>query len=47
MREGQQMAWQQFPLTVFPVLPGAYPVLDWLAAERGDAQTANAVSCRL
>jgi 8-oxo-dGTP diphosphatase len=35
MREGQQMAWQQFPLTVSPVLPGAYPVLDWIAAERG------------
>jgi 8-oxo-dGTP diphosphatase len=35
MREGQQMAWQTFPLTVSPVLPGAYPVLDWLAAERG------------
>lgn len=35
MREGQQMAWQIFPLTVSPVLPGAYPVLDWLAAERG------------
>lgn len=33
MREGQQMAWQTFPLTVSPVLPGAYPVLDWLAAE--------------
>ncbi len=37
MREGQQMAWQTFPLTVSPVLPGAYPVLDWLAAERGAA----------
>jgi 8-oxo-dGTP diphosphatase len=35
MREGQQMAWQQFPLTVAPVLPGAYPVLDWIAQERG------------
>ena len=35
MREGQQMAWQTFPLTVEPVLPGAYPVLDWLAAEHG------------
>lgn len=35
MREGQRMAWQTFPLTVSPVLPGAYPVLDWLAAERG------------
>ena len=35
MREGQQMAWQTFPLTVSPVLPGAYPVLDWLEAEQG------------
>jgi 8-oxo-dGTP diphosphatase len=23
------------PLTVVPVLPGAYPVLQWLAEERG------------
>lgn len=35
MREGQQMAWQQLPLQVRPVLPGAYPVLEWLAQERG------------
>ena len=35
MREGQQMAWQQLPLTVSPVLPGALPVLQWLAQERG------------
>lgn len=35
MREGQSMAWQQMPLTVAPVLPGAYPVLQWLAEERG------------
>lgn len=35
MREGQQMAWQTFPLTVSPVLPGAYPVLDWLEKEYG------------
>lgn len=35
MREGQQMAWQQLPLTVAPVLPGAYPVLQWLSEERG------------
>lgn len=35
MREGQQMAWQHFPLTVTPVLPGAYPVLDAIAQERG------------
>jgi 8-oxo-dGTP diphosphatase len=27
MREGQQMAWQQLPLTVRPVLEGSYPVL--------------------
>jgi 8-oxo-dGTP diphosphatase len=35
MREGQQMAWQQLPVTVGPVLPGTYPALDWLAQERG------------
>ncbi|MBN9410154.1 MAG: 8-oxo-dGTP diphosphatase MutT [Burkholderiales bacterium] len=35
MREGQSMSWQQLPLQVSPVLPGAYPVLDWLAQERG------------
>eukprot|EP01041_Mallomonas_annulata_P027055 gene27055-48553_t len=35
MREGQSMAWQQMPITVSPVLPGAYPVLQWLAEERG------------
>ena len=28
------MAWQTFPLTVEPVLPGAYPVLDWLEQEQ-------------
>ena len=35
MREGQQMAWQQLPLDVAPVLPGSYPVLQWLSEERG------------
>lgn len=35
MREGQEMAWQQLPLDVSPVLPGAYPVLQWLSEERG------------
>jgi 8-oxo-dGTP diphosphatase len=35
MREGQAMRWQQLPLSVTPVLPGALPVLDWLAQERG------------
>lgn len=33
MREGQQFAWQHLPLTVAPVLPGAFPILDWLSAE--------------
>ena len=35
MREGQAMRWQQLPLAVTPVLPGALPVLAWLAEERG------------
>lgn len=35
MREGQTMAWQHWPLDVRPVLPGALPVLQWLAEERG------------
>ena len=35
LREGQTMAWQQLPLDVQPVLPGAYPVLQWIAEERG------------
>ena len=35
MREGQQMAWQTLPVEVEPILPGAVPVLDWFAAERG------------
>ena len=32
MREGQAMSWQPWPPTV---LPGALPVLQWLAAEHG------------
>ncbi len=35
MRESQAMSWQPWPPTVRPVLPGALPVLDWLAQERG------------
>lgn len=35
MREGQRMAWQQLPATVWPVLPGTLPVLRWLAEETG------------
>jgi 8-oxo-dGTP diphosphatase len=34
MREGQQMAWQNLPVQVQPVLPGTVPVLGWFAAER-------------
>ncbi len=41
MHEGQSMAWQQFPLSVQPVLPGAWPVLRLLAAERGLAADAD------
>ncbi|MDR0274082.1 MAG: (deoxy)nucleoside triphosphate pyrophosphohydrolase [Burkholderiaceae bacterium] len=32
MREGQQYRWQRLPVSVAPLLPGALPVLDWLAA---------------
>jgi 8-oxo-dGTP diphosphatase len=38
MREGQAMCWQQLPLDVAPVLPGALPVLQWLAEERAASQ---------
>ncbi len=36
MREGQNMAWQAWPPTVQPILPGALPVLEWFAEERGE-----------
>lgn len=39
MREGQQVAWQNLPPTVEPILPGAFPVLEVLAQERGIAYT--------
>jgi 8-oxo-dGTP diphosphatase len=35
MRERQQMAWQDLPVQVAPVLPGTVPVLRWFAVERG------------
>ena len=35
MREAQQMAWCELPVSVHPVLPGTVPVLQWFAAERG------------
>jgi 8-oxo-dGTP diphosphatase len=31
MREGQEMRWQTLPCDVSPILPGALPVLEWLA----------------
>ena len=34
MREGQEMAWQDLPVQVQPVLPGTIPVLRWFAQER-------------
>ena len=35
MRESQQAVWEQLPVGVAPVLPGAIPVLALLAGERG------------
>lgn len=35
MKEGQKMAWQRLPATVWPVLPGTLPVLRWLAEAQG------------
>jgi len=40
MREGQTMCWQAWPVSTWPaalhpVLPGAWPVLQWLAEESG------------
>jgi 8-oxo-dGTP diphosphatase len=37
MREGQAMQWQTLPATVEPILPGALPLLQWLADERACA----------
>jgi 8-oxo-dGTP diphosphatase len=37
-REGQAFCWQTFPLQVSPILPGAYPLLDWLAREADEAR---------
>lgn len=33
MREGQDFSWQRIPVALQPVLPGALPVLQWLADE--------------
>jgi 8-oxo-dGTP diphosphatase len=37
MREGQAMSWQALPVAVHPVLPGALPLLQRFADERGAA----------
>ena len=42
MREGQAMRWQQLPLDVTPVLPGALPVLAWLTEERASGEPSAA-----
>jgi len=34
MREGQEASWQRLPAQLEPILPGAWPVLDWLQAEQ-------------
>ncbi len=41
--EAQELAWQQLPASVAPLLPGTLPVLDWLAAERGHAGPTHGV----
>ncbi len=33
MRESQNMSWEFLPATVSPILPGAYPVLEWLSED--------------
>jgi len=37
MREGQSFVWARLPVQAAPVLPGAIPVLHWLAQERSHA----------
>ena len=41
MREGQQAVWSGLPVRVAPVLPGALPVLDWLAREEQGAAVSS------
>ena len=38
MREGQNASWQHLPTQLDPVLPGAWPVLDWLQTESDTGQ---------
>ena len=44
MREGQQFAWARLPVRLAPVLPGAVPVLGWLAEEFGFAGATQLVA---
>lgn len=41
--EGQGLAWSRFPVTVSPLLPGAWPLLAWIAEERGYLGPVSAV----
>jgi 8-oxo-dGTP diphosphatase len=41
MREGQDASWQHLPAQLTPILPGAWPVLDWLQAESDAGQLFN------
>lgn len=41
MREGQNASWQHLPAQLKPILPGAWPVLDWLQAESDMEQLLN------
>ncbi len=41
--EGQQLAWQQLPVDVAPLLPGTLPVLAWFAHERGHVGATHGV----
>ncbi|WHZ12596.1 MAG: Mutator mutT protein (7,8-dihydro-8-oxoguanine-triphosphatase) [Burkholderiaceae bacterium] len=44
MREGQQFAWACLPVRLEPVLPGAVPVLGWLAEEFGFAGAMQSIA---
>lgn len=41
MREGQAFRWQQLPVEVAPILPGAVPVLRWLEQERSQTGSSS------
>ncbi len=38
MREGQTFSWQRLPIQVTPVLPGTWPVLNWLEQEASESR---------